>query len=180
MTSTRRCARAAVRGQRGDGSPVATSIAIMAFFEEAAAMNQQGQIFTARGRPSGERTFDHRPDRGPDLSPAIAPRLAHGRRMFGAEDGYERVVIELDQSRSPPEAQRKPVAENQSNHGPEGLRPAGDRAHRCLRPVDRADHRAHLAPASETIRHHRRCVFGVPAALRCRFRSHVASFRRTR
>ena len=123
----------------------------MSLLEKPAAMDQQRQVLAPGRRPSGERPLDHRPDGRPDLGPALASGLAHRGRMLGAEDGPERVIIELHQLRAPPEAQGEAVAQDQAHHGPERLRPAGDRANRGERPVDGADHRPRLAAFAQAI-----------------------------
>lgn len=72
--------------------------------------------------------------------------------MFSrAEHRPIRIVVELNEMRTPEEADRISRAEAESDHRPQALRPRRRGADRCHRPVKRARALAHLPTADEPI-----------------------------
>jgi hypothetical protein len=118
-------------------------------FEEAFAVDEQGEIVAPGGRFPGKWSFDHRLDDVPDLGPALAPGLAHGSGMLGSGNRNVGVVVELHEPRSPPQEHRKTTPKQQTDRGSECLRPIRNWPDRGARPIDRAHERTHLAAAGE-------------------------------
>src|SRR6478609_5920664 len=75
--------------------------------------------------------------------------------MLVAQHRTVRIVVKLNETRSPQNDHRKEVAEQHAHHGSQRGRPALYGPEQRVLPVQRADERPHLTPPAKKVRHAR-------------------------
>ena len=124
---------------------------------KAVALQHERKILTPGGLAVLECFAQQRTDRVPDLGPAVARELSERGRMARAENGHERVVVDLHEIAAPEHQHRKPRLERDADDEAQARRPFGAPPHGSTRPIetfDAARHRGvsvcHLAcPSAE-------------------------------
>ena len=91
------------------------------------------------------RLADHRPR----VLPALAEVLPHRQGMLAAANDPIAVVVELDQARTPDDADRQVGCEADVDRRAQALRPRLHRTERRFRPIRRPDQASHLVAAGE-------------------------------